>query len=172
MRIRTPLAAAALLTLGLAAAAPAETSRHAAETFNGKGAGDVQVGEKFTSLRAAGLVGKLRPGCELGGPDTRSAKLKAPLKGFVDLTTRRKPRRVRSISLRGGATARGVGIGATIPQIKAAFPGAKVDHSTDDTFRLTLVKVPKAAGGRFSFAVDTTTKKTTVIGIPFIPFCE
>jgi hypothetical protein len=172
MRIRTPLLAAAVLSVGVAAAAPADTSRHAATTFNGKGAGDVQIGETFTSLRAAGLVGKLRPGCELGGPDTRSAKLKAPLKGFVDLTTRRKPRRVRSISLTGGAKARGVGIGATIAQIKAAFPGAKVDHGTDDTFGLTLVKVPKAAGGRFHFAVDTTTKKTTRIGIPFIPFCE
>lgn len=172
MRIRTPLAAAAVLTLGLAAAAPAETSRHAAETFNSKGAGDVQIGEKFTSLRAAGLVGKLRPGCELGGPDTRSAKLKAPLKGFVDLTTRRKPRRVRSIALSGGATARGVGIGSTTAQIKAAFPGAKVDHGTDEVFGVTLVKVPKAAGGRFSFAVDVKTKKTVTIGIPFIPFCE
>jgi hypothetical protein len=172
MPLRTLLAATVLLTLALAAAAPAETSRHAAATFNGKRAGDVRLGAKFTSLRAAGLVGRLRPGCELGGPNTRSAKLKAPLKGFVDLTTRRKPRRVRSISLTGGATARGVGIGATIAQIKAAFPGAKVDHRTDETFGLTLVKVPKSAGGRFSFAVDVSTKKTIRIGIPFIPFCE
>jgi hypothetical protein len=172
MRIRTPLAATALLTLGLAAAAPADTSRHAAETFNGNGAGKVKLGKTFKSLRGAGLVGKLQPGCELGGPDTRSAKLKAPLKGFVDLTTRRKPRRVRSISLAGGATARGVGIGSTIAQIKAAFPGAKVDHATDETFGLTLVKVSKAAGGRFHFAVDVKSKKTTRIGIPVIPFCE
>jgi hypothetical protein len=172
MRIRTPLAATALLTLGLAAAAPADTARHAAVKFNGKGAGQVKLGKTFTSLRAAGLVGKLRPGCELSGPDTRSARLKAPLKGFVDLTTRRKPRRVRSISLTGGATARGVGIGSTIAQIKAAFPGAKVDHGTEDVFRITLVKVSKHAGGRFHFAVDVSSKKTTQIGIPTIPFCE
>jgi hypothetical protein len=172
MRIRTPLAATALLTLGLAAAAPADTARHAAVKFNGKGAGQVKLGKTFTSLRAAGLVGKLRPGCELSGPDTRSARLKAPLKGFVDLTTRRKPRRVRSISLTGGATARGVGIGSTIAQIKAAFPGAKVDHGTEDVFGITLVKVSKQAGGRFHFAVDVSSKKTTQIGIPTIPFCE
>ena len=114
----------------------------------------------------------LQPRCELGGPDTRSAKLKAPLKGFVDLTTRRKPRLVRSISLTGGARARGVGIGSTIAQIKAAFPGAKVYRNTEEVFGLTLVKVPKSAGGRFHFAVDVETKKTTRIGIPFIPFCE
>ncbi len=172
MRIRTPLAATALLTLGLAAAAPADTSRHAAEKFNGKGAGDVQVGETFASLRAAGLVGPMRGGCELGGPDTRSARLKPPLKGFVDLTTRRKPRQVRTISLSGGARARGVGIGSSIAQIKAAFPGAKVDRNTEEVFGITLVKVSKSAGGRFSFAVDVDTKKTTRIGIPFIPFCE
>jgi hypothetical protein len=173
MRIRTPLAATALLTLGLAAAAPADTSRHAAAvTFNGKGAGQVKLGKTFRSLRAAGLVGRLRTGCELAGPGTRSARLKAPLKGSVDLSTRRRPRVVRTISLTGGATARGVGIGSTIAQIKAAFPGARVDRNTEEVFGITLVKVPEDAGGRFQFAVDVGTRKATLIGIPSIRFCE
>jgi hypothetical protein len=47
-----------------------------------------------------------------------------------------------------------------------------VDRNTEEVFGLTLVKVPKSAGGRFHFAVDVDTKKTTRIGIPFIPFCE
>src|SRR5918995_7037121 len=126
MRTRTPLAATALLALALgaaAAAAPAETSRGADQKITAAGVGQVKVGRTFKSLRAAGLVGRLRPGCELGGPDTRSARLKAPLKGFVDLSTRRRPRVVRSISLAGGARARGVGIGSASPQIRAAFPG-------------------------------------------------
>jgi hypothetical protein len=159
--------ATALVTLGLAAAAPAQ-----APTFDGTGVGKVKLGKLYSKLRAQGLVGPKRPGCELGGPDTRTAKLKPPLKGMVDLTTRRKPRRVRSITLTGGATSRGVGIGSTIVEIKAAFPGAKVDRGTEEVFGLTLVNVPKSAGGKFSFAVDTKTKKTTIIGIPFIAFCE
>ena len=133
--------------------------------------GKVKVGKTFRSLRTAGLVGKLRPGCPLGGPQTRSARLKAPLKGSVNYTLT-KPRRVVDISIRGGATARGVGIGAKIPAIKAAFPKAKVDHSTEQVFGITLVRIPPNGGGRIQFAVDTTTKRTTLIGVPRIAFCE
>ena len=39
-------------------------------------------------------------------------------------------------------------------------------------FAITLVKVPTGSGGRLQFAVDTTTRKVTLIGIPNIPFCE
>lgn len=173
MRTRTPLAATALLSLALGAAvAPAETSRRADQKITSAGVGKVKVGKTFRSLRAAGLVGKLRPGCELGGPQTRSARLKAPLKGFVDLTTRQRPRKVRSISITGGATARGVGIGGTIAQIKAAYPKAKVDHGTDQTFGITLVRIPKNGGGRIHFAVDVDSKQINQIGVPLIPFCE
>jgi len=167
--MRTLLAATLLLTLGLAAAAPATTG--SAVRFTGKRAGDVRIGDTFRKLRDAGRLGPIKPGCELAGPNVRSAKLKAPLRGFVDLTTT-TPRRVRSITLTGGARARGVGIGSTIRQIRAAFPGARVDHGSDDTLGVTLVKVPRNRGGRFHFGVSTMTNKTTVIGIPTIAFCE
>jgi hypothetical protein len=173
MRIRTPLAATALLSLTLGAAvAPAETSRRADQKITAAGVGKVKLGKTFSSLRAAGLVGKLRPGCPLGGSGTRSARLKAPLKGSVDLTTRQRPREVRSISITGGATARGVGIGGTIAEITAAYPTAKVDHGSEDGFGITLVSVPKSGGGRISFAVDVDSGKVTQIGVPSIPFCE
>lgn len=135
------------------------------------GVGGVKLGKTYTSVRAAGLLGKIGPGCELAGPGTRSAPLRAPLKGSVDLT-RTTPRRIANVVVRGGATARGVGIGARSSAIRAAFPTAVFDHRTDATFGLTIVRVPKSGGGRLEFAVDTTTKKVTLIGVPGIPFCE
>jgi hypothetical protein len=171
--MRTPLAATVVLTLalGAAAAAPAETSSGADQKITASGVGKVPLGGTFRSLRASGLLGRPRPGCPLGGTDTRVARLKAPLKGTVDLTTHR-PRKVRAITVTGGATARGVGIGDRIADIKAAYPKAKVDHDTEDVFEITLVKVPKSGGGRIQFAVDVDSKKITRISVPAVQFCE
>lgn len=135
------------------------------------GVGDLKLGMTAKDARARGLVGKMRPGCPLGGDHTRAANLRKPLKGTVNYTDR-TPRKVRDITITGGATARGVGIGDRIKDIKAAYPNAKVDHSTDETFRLTLVKVGKRGGGPLRFGVDVDTKKITLIGVPYIAFCE
>jgi hypothetical protein len=178
MRAHRPAALlAVLLTVaGLAAvigAGPAAGDRAAAgaRKVTPAGAGAVKLGATFRSLRRHHRVGPLQAGCELSGPGAHSARLRAPLKGVVDLT-RTMPRRVADIVLSGGAKARGVGIGGTIAQIKSAYPFAKVDHSTDQMFGLTLVKIPKGHGGRLQFAVSTKTHRTTRIGVPFIPFCE
>jgi hypothetical protein len=133
--------------------------------------GQVHLGDRHADLRDKGLVGQLRPGCELGGPNTRSANLRSPLRGSVDLS-QNDARKVRNITVRGGAEARGVGIGDRIADIKAKFPKAIVDHSTEDVFELTLVRVPKNGGGRIHFAVPLDTKRISLIGVPFIAFCE
>jgi hypothetical protein len=147
---------------GLSAASPAITAA---------GVGKVKLGETYAKLRAQHLVGAIKKGCPLAGPQARSAALKAPLKGSVDFTMS-TPRKVADIAVRGGAKARGVGIGSTIAAIMAAFPKAKVDHSTDHTFGVTLVRIPKGGGGRLQFAVDTTSHKVVLIGVPLIAFCE
>ncbi|MGI8624519.1 MAG: hypothetical protein ACR2NB_13800 [Solirubrobacteraceae bacterium] len=158
------------VTLG-AVAAPVQTGTAAAVKVTAAGVGKVGVGKRYSKLRAAGLLGPQRKGCELSGKGARAARLRAPLKGSVGLT-RSKRRRVRDIVVTGGATARGVGIGASRADITAAFPKARFDSSTEEVFDITLVKVPKGGGGRLQFALDTATKKVTLIGVPFIAFCE
>lgn len=161
------LVAAAVVGSG---AVPAEMAA-APKKITAAGVDGVKVGALHANLRAAGLVGRIRPGCELGGPSTRSARLLAPLQGSVNYTLT-KPRRVVDIAVRGGARARGVGIGAKLAAIKAAFPKAKVDKSTAQVFQIWLVRVPKNGGGRIQFAVDVGTKRVTLIGVPRIAFCE
>lgn len=173
-RLLAPTAAlvgAGAVAIG-SAAAPPEARDAAAAKITPTRVDGVHLRDTHQDLRARGKVGKIRPGCELGGPNTRSARLRAPLNGSVNYTLT-NPRKVTSITVRGGARARGVGIGAKIPAIKAAFPNATVDHSTDQVFQLTLVKTPKRPnGGQITFGVSTTTKRTTLIGVPFIAFCE
>jgi hypothetical protein len=169
-RLRIALSTAAIVATG-AAGATASSLHSAAAKITPSGADGVKIGATYTSLRQKGLVGKIHHGCELGGANTRSANLKSPLQGQVNFTLH-SPRKVTDITIRGGAKARGVGIGDKISDIKAAFPKAKVDHSTDSTFELTLVRIPKDGGGKLVFGVSTKTKKVTLIGIPFIAFCE
>ncbi len=167
-RTRATALAAVVLVLAIGAAVAVAA---APQKITAKGVGKVTLGASYASLHAKHLVGGLSRGCPLAGTQARSAKLNAPLKGFVDLSNPPN-RKVTHIIVRGGATARGVGIGATIAQIKAKFPKAKVDHSTEHMFGVTIVRIPRKGGGPFEFEVPTKTHKTAAIGIPIIPFCE
>lgn len=161
---------------GLAAAATtsgAEPAAHDAgkAKITGNGVDGVKVRATYRNLRRHHLVHKIHQGCDAAGPNARAARLVKPLKGSVDFTLHH-PRRVTDIQIRGGATARGVGIHDTISDIKSKYPKAKVDHSTDDTFGVTLVRTPKRHGRRIEFAVSTDTHKIVRIGVPYIAFCE
>ncbi len=129
------------------------------------------LGSWYVALRRADRIGTLRPGCELSGPGARSARLLAPLSGSVDFT-HTTPRRVQTITIRAGASARGVGVGATQARARRAFPHLKVDHRGEHLFGITLLTVPKRDGGVFQFAVSTRSRRITEIGIPAIAFCE
>jgi hypothetical protein len=163
---RTLIAAAvvvAMLAVPASAAAPQKITRN--------GVGQVELGMTFQELRDEGLVGRLRPGCELGGPNTRSARLRSPLRGVVDFT-QTNPRRVTNITILRGARARGVKVGDRIRDIKDAYPKAKVNRQTEDVFGVWLVRVPRGGGGRITFSVPVDTERIDRIGVPFIPFCE
>jgi hypothetical protein len=172
---RTLAATAALVLAGaLAIGASADTkptARIAAKRITADGVGQVKLGMTFKEARAKRLIGKLRPGCELGGPETRSARLRSPLRGFVNFTLT-TPREIDNILVTRGARARGVKVGDRIRDIKDAYPGAKVNKDTEETFGLWLVRVPRSAGGRITFSVPVATKRIDAIGVPFIPFCE
>jgi hypothetical protein len=158
-------AAVTVLALGPAAATAA-----APKKITAGGVGQVKLGMTFHDLRAQHLIGKLRHGCPFAGEDFRTARLRSPLRGFVDFPS--KPRTAANITITRGARARGVGIGDTIADIKHKFPKAHVHHSTEDVFGVTLVVVPKNGGGRISFAVSVATHKIELIGVPNIPFCD
>jgi hypothetical protein len=168
----TMAAVAALTVLGLlAAVAAGRPAPQAAKKVTKDGVGQVKRNMTHKELREKGLVGRLRPGCELGGGATRSARLLAPLRG-QDNYSLTNPRLAKIIIVRRGAKAKGVGRGDTIPEIKAKFPHARVNKATEEVFRLWLVTVPKRDGGKFQFAVDADTERITLIGVPILTFCE
>jgi hypothetical protein len=170
-RAAAAVAVTGAIAVGATSAPAADVAPAGATTITYRGVGGVKIGRTYTDLRKRNLIGKLIQGCELAGPNARSAVLKKPLVGSVDFSFS-SPRKVETITLAGGATAKGVGVGDKIAAIKAKFPHAVVDHSTDSVFELTIVRVPKADGGKFEFGVDTHTKKVSAIGIPTIAFCE
>lgn len=137
-----------------------------------RGIGPVKLGKRHSKLRKQGLVGKKVPGCELGGPGLKSARLKAPLTGGVDYR-RTKPSRVKNVVITDGpAEARGVGIGDRKRDIKAAYGKVKVERGTEEVFGITLVSIPKKRGGKIAFAVDVDSKRISAIGVPGLAFCE
>jgi hypothetical protein len=175
LRIRALGAAVAAAAFAVAASGAGPAAGQSATTpleITGRGVGAIELGATFRELREAGLVGRLREGCPLGGPGSRAARLRRPLEGGVDFT-RRGTARVRAITIRGGAAeARGVAIGDTRRELRRAFPGVRFDRSTEEVFGITLATVPRRAGGRIQFGVGVGDRRVQLIGVPFIPFCE
>lgn len=173
VRVAAILAGAGALLGGTAAAVAQSGHTAVPKKASRTGVGPIKLGKTHRELREAGLVGKLRPGCVLGGPSTRSARLLAPLKGSAEFTQTR-PRRVVSLTVTRGAAARAVGIGATSADIKEAFPRVRFEHATDSVFGYTLAKVPrhKGEGSRLEFAVSVRTGRVSMIGVPGIAVCD
>lgn len=175
MPARRLLAATAVLAAaggGAAAVATAQVADYAAVRITARGANGVTLGKRHRVLREQGRVGRLRTGCELAGPGTHAARLRRPLQGSVDYR-KSSPPRVKSLTITGGSvSAKGVRIGSTMAQVQAAFPHARVNHGTDETFGWTLVTAPRRDGGRIAFAVDVDTGAVSIIGVPVIATCE
>jgi hypothetical protein len=132
--------------------------------------GQVRLHATWKSAHAKDLVGRIQAGCELD-TGARAAVLRAPLRGAVELS-KKKPRRIKSIIVTKHATARGVAIGDRRKAVKRAYPKATFDTSVQDTFGITLVRVPKDGGGRLQIALDADSNRVTEFGVPYIRFCE
>jgi hypothetical protein len=163
---RAITAAAALMLLALG---PAAATAAAPQKITPAGVGQVKLGMTFKQLHAQHLVGKLHKGnCDAaGGNASPFAKLRSPLKGVADFT-RSLPHTLSDVSIRGGAKARGVGIGDSLAKVKARFPKRKIIHDIG----LIFVNVPNSAHNKEQLILDQHTKKVTVIGVPFVALCE
>jgi hypothetical protein len=164
-RVFVPALVAGLTLTGAAAAAA--PLRPGAATVTSSGVDGVKVGARYVSLRHAGKIARATRGCELAGPKARASRLRAPLKGSVNLTIAR-PLRVDTITVTGGARAKGVGVGSRRAAVKAKFPHARFRH----ILGIVLARVPKADGGPFEFSLGTKGKRVDAIGIPHLAFCE
>jgi hypothetical protein len=164
------LAGAVVTALALG---PAAATAGGPQKITFKGVGQVKLEMTHKQLRDKGLVGKLRKGCELGGPGTRIARLRPPLQGLVNYRVGSFPRRVNDITITGGAEARGVGIGDRLKDIKAKFKKRKVDHSQENVFGAFFVFIPRAhPSPKMMFVIDSDTRRITAIGVPVVAFCE
>jgi hypothetical protein len=174
--MRAPLlrrAGAAAAVAGAAAVALTASAGGATNhpAITPKGVGPIKIGATAASLQAKGLITKLTKGCELAGPNTRSAGIKT-FNGTVGFT-RSTPRRVNVISVNGeGPQARGVGLGDRLADIRKAYKVVKVDKRQRGTFGGDFVTIPKKAGGKIMFFIDKGTHTITQIGVPIIPVCE
>ncbi|HEY7074584.1 MAG TPA: hypothetical protein VH418_04420 [Solirubrobacteraceae bacterium] len=159
MNLRTLLAVTALVG---ATAVPLADA--AAPKITSKGVGRVLLGRTSHGLRSEHLIGRVKSaGCDAAGPTLRAARLRAPLKGFVQFI---RPRlRATQITITGGAKARGVGVGSTVRAVRRAFPKAKVKR----ILGFKVVDVPRGGGGPLQFLIEG---KVSQIGIPGIAFCE
>jgi hypothetical protein len=155
--------------VGLLALGPAAATAAAPQKITPAGVGQVKLGMTFSQLRQQHLVGKLHKGnCDAAGPNASPfAKLRSPLKGIADFT-KSVPHKLTDISIRGGAKARGVGVGDSLAKIKSKFPKRKIRHDIG----LIFVDIPNTANIKEQFILNQDTRKVDVIGVPFVAICE
>ena len=163
-RLLTAAAASALLALGPAAATAA-----APQKITPAGVGQVKLGMTWSQLHHQHLVGLLHQGhCDAAGPNASPfAKLRSPLKGVADVT-KSVPHKLTDITIRGGATARGVRVGDSLAKVKAKFPNRTVQHDIG----LIFVHIPNVPHIKEQFILNEDTKTVDVIGVPFVAICE
>jgi len=157
----------------LVAAAPASAAAPG-QILTERGVRGLTLGRTLAAVRGDGLVGRLRPGCELASPRQWFGPLRPPLTGFATFSGRAAASRLQALDIRAGAvTACGIGIGSTARQVLRAHPAARERNSRPgDPLQFTAIVI--ARGGKDRMWFDLTRRGGTVrtISVPGPQFCE
>jgi len=135
------------------------------------GVGGLRLGETSKALRARGLIGRLRKGCELD-PGQRVAPLSAPLRGWAIFQTGQEG--LRAFTVEGGAeTARHVGIGSSAGKARRAYPDALYEApGAAKPFAEGFLWVPNLSKPKLTLIIEPGTRQVKAIAVPSPNFCE
>ncbi len=143
----------------------------AGPTITPHGVGRLRLGRRGGALQRRGLIGNLRKGCEID-VGQRAAPLRVPLRGWAIFAD--GGNRLTSLSIEGGAeTIRGIGVGSTAAEARAAYPDAQWD-SPREMYPLPVgvLWVDDINHPKFSITVDPSTHLVESIAVPNPNFCE
>ncbi|HEX2393065.1 MAG TPA: hypothetical protein VHI77_09120 [Solirubrobacterales bacterium] len=153
--------------------------RSALLVVSSRGAGAVRLGMTAEDLQRRGLIGQLRPGCELY-PRGRFAALRPPLSGFATFANGKaqgEKARLTSLDITGGAeTARNIGIGSSPQEALRAYPRSRFESGTNPETETVLntgrIRVPDASKPRFTFLLRSAGAGVVDIAVPAPLPCE
>jgi hypothetical protein len=158
------VAAACLLAL----AAPASAAP--LQLVTGKGVAGMHLGTSAKSLREAGKIGPLGPGCELD-PGQKVAQLQPPLHGTAVF---RANRRLSGLDFSGGVkTARGIRVGSTAGKARTAYPNSFYQPpGSADPFAEGFLWVNSIEHPKLTFTIDPSSRRVETISVHAPNFCE
>jgi hypothetical protein len=133
--------------------------------------GALELGATPKSLHRRGLIGGLRKGCELA-PGQRVAPLRAPLRGWAVFESGH--RGLLSFTVEGGAeTARGIGVGSSASEARAAYPDALYEApGTVKPFAEGFLWISSLSQPKMTMVIEPRTRQVEAISVPSPNFCE
>lgn len=125
-------------------------------------------------MRAEGLIGTVRKGCDIMSPPNYWARLRPPVRGTATFrgNTPRSP--LRSLWLEGGVvTDRGVKVGSPAAAVRRVYPRAQVVNTRPgDPLQFSAITIVRKGKWRMWFLLDQPGGRVEAISVPGPEFCE